>query len=277
MAEVINVSPEIPQEDPNHAQAMIDKADGKADGETSQQSDGERLLAGKYKSEEELSKGILELLKARNEGKDLEAIYKELESGLGKQPSPDEEPQDAPKESSDQEQVEAALEKAGLNFEEFSQEFQENGELSEESYEKLQKAGLPKEIVDTYIEGMKALAQQQFQEIYSITGGEEGYKAMIEWAASNLSENEKEAFNRAVMGDLTQAKFAVEALHVRYTKSNGEPPKGLVQGQPPSTRDSVGVYRSLEEMKRDMADPRYHSDPAFRADVHKKLERSNIL
>ena len=40
---------------------------------------------------------------------------------------------------------------------------------------------------------------------------------------------------------------------------------------------SVQGYRSNAELARDIADPRYHSDPAFRADVESRLARSGDL
>ena len=36
-------------------------------------------------------------------------------------------------------------------------------------------------------------------------------------------------------------------------------------------------YRSVAELMTDMQDARYHNDPAFRADVERKLARSEIM
>jgi len=47
----------------------------------------------------------------------------------------------------------------------------------------------------------------------------------------------------------------------------------LVQGKPPSTGSG---FRSQAELVQAMSDPRYDSDPAYRQDVARKLERSNI-
>src|SRR5690606_9158202 len=111
------------------------------------------------------------------------------------------------------EEAKESLQTLNLDFDEFSKELSETGELSEASYERLEKAGIPREVVDTYLDGLRALAQQQFQEIYNIVGGEENYRAMIEWASENLTDDEREAFNATINSGLSQAKLAVEALH----------------------------------------------------------------
>ena len=41
--------------------------------------------------------------------------------------------------------------------------------------------------------------------------------------------------------------------------------------------NSGGVYRSLAELMTDMQSKQYKEDSAFRADVAKKLEQSDIL
>ena len=50
-----------------------------------------------------------------------------------------------------QEQAQNVLEAAGLNLDEFTQEFTDNGNLSEDSFSKLENAGFPRAMVDQYI------------------------------------------------------------------------------------------------------------------------------
>lgn len=276
----IRVPPEIPQEDPEHIQEMINKVDqanqqtsGQAQEEGAKVSEEGSLLAGKYKSEEELQAGILALLQKQNEGRSLEDIYKDLERNLGRPKEKPASTEEAPKqEAPKQEDVQN---QQTLAFEEFEKEFAETGTLSEESFKALEERGLPRHVVETYLNGLRAMAEQQAQAIYSIVGGQESYQAMIQWAASNLSEDEIETFNQAVIGTPAQAKLAVEGLYARFVRANGNPPKTMVMGG--GGASSGGVYASRQQLIEDMNDPRYHKDPAFRAEVHRKLARSNIL
>lgn len=283
----VNIPPEPQQDDPQHIQNMINKVDGNP----TDQSAEPPLLAGKYKTVDDLRKGINELLQ-RQDDKALEALYKQLESGLGKprqdappappNPTPDTQAldQQAQQQAQQQDQqqlnqAEDLITKAGLDLAEFEQEFAAQGDLSEESYQKLEKAGFPRNLVATYIEGLKAIANQARQAVFEVVGGEQNYMAMLEWARVNLSEGEKRWFNNALDGDLEGAKMAVSALYARYTSATGQPPKTLIQGNVPATAGDV--YESRAQLIADINNPLYERDPAFRRKVEEKLARSNLF
>jgi len=177
-------------------------------------------------------------------------------------------------QTEDREEIKDTLAENNLNLEEFEQEFAENGELSPESYEKLTKL-FPKSMVDSYIEGQTALAEKYQQSIYNLAGGQEQYSSMIDWASKNLSQQEIREFNDAVgSGDSTKAKFAVQALAHTYQKEN----KGdnILQGDRKATSGSGG-YQSRAEMTKDMSDPRYKKDSAFRKQVQDKLRNTTAF
>ena len=119
------------------------------------------------------------------------------------------------------------------------------------------------------------IAAEQQNAIKQIAGGEDGYNSMIGWAAENLDASEIDAFNNvANSGNVAALRFAVEALNNRYRNAEGyEAP--LVSGR--KAAPAVKGYRSNAELARDIADPRYSTDPAFRADVEAKLARSQNL
>jgi len=94
--------------------------------------EGEKLLAGKYKNVEELEKA-----------------YTELQSKLGKADAPSEE-DTAPVDTNE---AENAVEAAGLDFASLESEYDTQGELSEDSFKKLEQAGIPRSAVDQYIAG----------------------------------------------------------------------------------------------------------------------------
>ena len=247
------------------------------------------LLAGKYTSQEELEKGTLELIK-KQAGGDLSAFYKKLESGqikLGEEPQAEsqqqeESGQETSKPTESRDEAKNVLEQHGLKLEDFEQEFIQNGELSDESYQKLQEL-FPKSMIDAYIEGQKALAERSTAELLDLAGGQEAYQEMIQWASANLSEQEIKYFNQALeSGDMIQAKFAVSGLASRFQSETGRFNKhtqqkpNLVQGQNPS-QGSVSGYQSKAEMIRDMQNPLYASDPAFRQQVEEKLKRTTAF
>ena len=58
----------------------------------------------------------------------------------------------------------------------FTQEYYDNdGELSEESYQDLEKRGFPKDMVDTFMAGIEALQTQRGDSLHEIAGGTAEY------------------------------------------------------------------------------------------------------
>ena len=265
MVDKVVINSTTPPEDPNHEQAMIDKIDAANQVPASEPTpstedkieDRPQWLPEKFKSPEDMAKA-----------------YAELESKLGK---PTEPPKEEPKanEPTDQQAADELASK-GLDLAEFSAEFNQNGQLSPESYEKLEKAGYPRNIVDQFVEGQKARAALYESEIKSTAGGDSQFNEMVEWARANLTPAEINAYNAAVdSGDLAKAKLAVAGVAQKFQASRPSEPslfKGATSASP-----SMEAYESIAQLQKDMASPEYKSDPAFRSKVERKLANSNIL
>jgi hypothetical protein len=206
---------------------------------------------------------------------DLLKSYQELEkmrmpaAPAAPAPAPEGTPPAAPEGGApDAQQV---LESKGLNFDQFSTEFATNGALGEESYQALEKAGIPKDVVDAYIEGQVALASARDNVGYEVAGGKESFNAMAAWAVQTLPVADREAFNKAVAGSEAEMRQAVTALRAQYEAANGRAPQ-LLGGQ--SAASGSQGYESRAQMVADMKDPRYQKDPAFRAKVMSKASVS---
>lgn len=211
-----------------------------------------------------------------NSVEDLAKSYQELEKKLGDNTKEEAPKVDAPKEETknDLEIAEKAVESAGLNMESLSSEYAEKGELDAKSYEALEKAGIPKDYVDQFIEGQKAVAEQQATSIKDIVGGAESYAEMSNWAADNMTDAEKSAYNTAVNSkNLETAKLAVIGLKAKYEAVNGSDPK-LVEGKASAT--GTDGYKSWAEVTTAMSDDRYQKDPAYQNMVKDKLSKSEI-
>ena len=139
MAEILNTHQEENQDaNQEHDKAMLEKAE-----QLESNSNRPEWLPEKFKSAEELV-----------------ASYQELEKKLGQPKQEAEETITEEQRETIQEQedeVAQVMDKAGLDFNAFQQEYAENGELSKEAYDALSKAGFPKTLVDTWIMGQEAL------------------------------------------------------------------------------------------------------------------------
>mgnify|MGYP003133234506 CR=1 FL=1 len=170
--------------------------------------------------------------------------------------------------------VDQLLDERGLDFSVFQQEYNETGQLSEDAYKALEEAGIEPQMVDTWIQGQEAIADQQIDAIYNMVGGEDAYNGMLEWAGNNLQPWEMDAFNNQIENLDANSMFAVQGLMARMQNEEGSPPR-LFQGEP--SQYSAPKYDSLAQLTSAMSDPRYTSDPAFRREVTERLKHSELF
>jgi hypothetical protein len=164
----------------------------------------------------------------------------------------------------------------GLDMTSLSAEYADTGELSQESYDRLAKAGIPQDMVDNYIEGQLAKVEVVKGQAHAITEGAEGYKAMVEWATTNSTSDEIKAYNIAVNSSNANIReLAVKDMWSKYGKDTGNT-GNLITGKE-NGKVGSGVYESRSQMMADMANPKYKEDPAFRKTVETKLANSNIF
>jgi Phage T7 capsid assembly protein len=195
---------------------------------------------------------------------DMATAYKELESKQGSQ-----------EQTTEEDNAGTADADADV-FDVASDEFYEAGELSDGTYKKLEAAGINREMVDQYIAGVSAVQAQVFDAVTGAVGGEEAYSKMTDWAANNMTEAQLNAFNAQVeTGDLATAQLAVQGLAAQYQQAVGTMPTGFQLGG--GQEASGSSFASVAELQSAMSDPRYSNDPAYRADVAKRLNNSNIL
>jgi hypothetical protein len=200
---------------------------------------------------------------------DMAKAYSELESRMGSQETED---------VSDQEESEVReeLDQAGVDYDALSQEFWANGDLSPDSYDMLDQAGIPREIVDSYITSQLSVMESQRSNIMNEVGGEEGYQALTSWAADNLDDSEIDYFNRMMdSNDFNAIRMSVRSIAARREASEGIEPSRNLSGS--LSGGTGGSYDSVQQLMSDMQSPSYENDPAFRAQVEAKLGRSNIL
>lgn len=200
---------------------------------------------------------------------DAEAMAKAYAELEAKQSQPAEEPKA-------EEAAEEDAPSAGFDLEQYSEKYFDNGALEDADFEALEAQGLSRDLVEQYIKGVEAVQAQTRSTMLEAVGGEDQYNSMLEWATDNYTEAEIDTFNNVVnSGDPSTTKMAIENLQARYNSSGAaSEPSRSITGE---AAGAASAYRSVAEMTRDMADPRYHNDPAFRADVMDKLSRSDIM
>ena len=223
----------------------------------------QQLLAGKFKDAE-----------------DLESAYIELQKKLG-DPSRDE-PEAEADTTEPEEKEEEKEEKVDTAFlDKLWEEATNNEKVSDETMKELEGMS-PTDLASMYLDYRSEnnkpadadLTEEQSVQLKAVVGGDKEYDSMIEWAKSNLNDQEINMFDQ-VMGkaDPYSCFFAVRSLANRYLDATGQEGE-LLTGKPASNKQDT--YRSQAEVVRAMTDPRYEKDPAYRQDIYDKLERSNL-
>ncbi|TAJ97147.1 MAG: hypothetical protein EPO41_03910 [Reyranella sp.] len=282
-----------PQKGAEYAQEMLKKAEGAerpADQIVTEEQP--KLLAGKYKTVEELEKGYAELMKQRgqqtnNKPADATPTEQKPATKTPEQIAADEAAKKAaddaeaarlaaltPEQRAAEEAAKKATQAAGLDMDKLNAEFAANGKIGEESYTALEKVGIPKSVVDQFIAGQQAAQKLARQEVVDTIGGEEEFVKIATWAAENVPAEELEAYNKIAKGsDIGATKVALAGLKAKYEAANGSEPN-LIGGD--TTSPAMG-YKNEAEMKADMAKPEYAKDPAFRAKVIAKLRATTAF
>ncbi len=119
------------------------------------------------------------------------------------------------------------------------------------------------------------LTEQQANQLFDMVGGESSYKDMLNWAGDSLSKEEIEMYDSVMAdGNANAIFFAVQALNGKYTDAVGKEGQLLTGRSAAPAADNS--FRSQSELVAAMSDKRYDSDPAYRSDVMRKLENSDL-
>lgn len=268
-------------------QAALDKANAGTD--------PQKLIAGKFKTQEDFDKSILEAVKKKH-GDDLESYYNSLSGDLSTnaEGSQTGETQNTQQNTEGDNQNANADNSAGDNnaagdnvdddgqqqvdlqphVDDFVQEFTNDGKLSDNSYQILEQAGYDKTMVDTYMAGVAA----QRDALFARVGGQDSFFQMTEWAGKGgMSEAQVDNFNNDInSGDVVRMEAAMDNLAVAFRAAGQQVAPNRIQPNNINTGSGVQGYTHIDQLKADQADPRYQTDASFREQVKEKLRLGSI-
>lgn len=166
---------------------------------------------------------------------------------------------------------------ADESFKKFSDEFSTSGKLSEASYSELQKMGIPKAYVDEYISNLGYATEKATNELMKDFGGMDKWAEVSNWAAKSYAPEDVAALNKVFdSGDQATIKQVLRGVYAQYSTANpGSTAPNLLNGDRSGSAYN-SAYGSKAEMVRDMSDPKYAKDPAFRKMVADKISKSSI-
>lgn len=120
----------------------------------------------------------------------------------------------------------------------------------------------------------EGLSEEQAEFLMDMVGGDKAYKSMLQWASDNFSKDEVSMYDSVMeSGNPNAIYYAVQALQARYNDSTGTDGQTLTGRGAQSNDDS---FKSQAELVAAMSDPRYDRDPAYRQDLMRRLENSDV-
>ena len=224
-----------------------------------------QLLAGKFEDAEALEQAYIELQKKLGVNDNDVSEVQEDEVRVQEDD-----------EGDDEEEVSPAQQRIA----QASEEWDQNGSLSDETIAELQE--LPsEELIAAYLNSQQNQEPQssdftdaEVSTIQNDVGGPEEYGQIMSWAQDSLAPELIESYNSLIdKGDPLQVRLALAGLQAAYNDANGSEGE-LLTGR--GAVDKADVFRSQAEVVEAMSDPRYDRDPAYRQDVFEKLNRSNL-
>lgn len=253
--EIMTLEEQLAQQEAEQAQEETTQPEpsGQEEAVEQEQPTEEELILGKFKSQD-----------------DLVEAYENLEKRLS-------EKQETPEAKEESQQEEAPIDSNVSDvIKKASDSFYENGELSEENFKALEDSGIPREFVEAYVKGQEATLEAETAAITNTIGGQENYDAMTEWAANNLPESEVSSYNEIVESGSTEAaKMAVRGMYARYVNENGGSAVNIKKGN--TSGAAIQPFNSNAQVVEAMNDRRYEMDPAYRAEVERRISVSNNI
>lgn len=237
----------------------------------------QRLYAGKYKSVEEMEKGLLELQKKLGQkGIKIEEA-----------PAETEEVRDffTIEEASEiyGPSIAEAAERAGLNLAEWDQLVQAGGDTTTFRSALAAELGISEEVIANYENAFRPGAQQDSAEVdadtalKALAGGEQGWQRLTKWATENLSQPEIATINEALASQSPGvAEFAVKSLVARAQSAQEVEP---LSGSMPTgdVFESEEAAMKSRFAKDERGRERYMWDERYRAAHDAKLARSQVF
>ncbi|WP_203306406.1 capsid assembly protein [Pseudomonas weihenstephanensis] len=179
-------------------------------------------------------------------------------------------------------QMRAQAVKAGLPdvvADRIESEYEENGQLSEDSYVQLEKAGYSRGFVNSFMQGQEALAETFVGKIMDFAGGKEQFQRICKHLQANSPDAADMLADAISRQDLGAIRTTINLGMASQTKKFGKSPSRTLnrRAAAPAGRSVAGPdgYTSQADMIKDMSSREYREDASFRAKVEARVAVSN--
>lgn len=172
-------------------------------------------------------------------------------------------------------QLKEELNTKGISFEELDQEFTENGELSEDTLKKLEKAGYPRTAISAYLDNLELRAEKFANAVVSYAGTEQDFANLQEFVKAQGKEA-TDVFNSVLQtGNLAIIKAHINGIKAQMGNAYGST-KPTIMGNGVVPQGNTQGFKTQNEMVNAISDPRYKDDKVYRAEVEAKVKMTDF-
>lgn len=187
------------------------------------------------------------------------------------QDTPGAEPAEEPAASADADAIAGVISADDFN----SAVMANDGQVPQEVLDGFAAKGIDPAIIEGYAAQMYAAAEQHIESVREFLGGENGIALLQDHMAKNFSAEEISGFEEQLADPKTWRAAAMTLLSAAGLPQGG---RGLIKGPNAAPSATSGEsFGSEAEFNAAMADPRYKTDPAYRARVETALRNSPRL
>lgn len=249
--------------------------------QASQQGEEQQLLAGKFKSPEELEKA-----------------YKELESKLGQRSQQPPEPEAKPLSRDEAigqygESIVTAAEEAGIDLGAWDQAVRRGEDTAELRQKLATQTGIPAQLIEQYEAAFRpqanppakpdgsspGLTDADVSELKALVGGEQEFARLSQWAVANMGADELADYNAAVdSGNKAAVRLALRAMQARATAQNPGEPELIGGGRPAKVEVFESQQQAIEAMRKTNSQGQnlYRTDAKYREWFDRTMARSTF-
>ncbi len=208
---------------------------------------------------------------------------KELEYKISQRAQSPEPQQPEPSQEITPDSAQAAVENAGLDWDTLESKIRDTGDLDDSDYEALVKAGIPEPIARNHVSMLNTVAEFTVTDVMNRFGGEEAFTQVYNGLLENSTPETRHKIDSLLKDPETRTAGITLAWEHSGLQAPTVPPTPVPPPVPQASRGNAGQvpqatqgYQSMEEMSLAMRDPRYSTDPTYRAEVERRAQAASF-
>jgi len=164
---------------------------------------------------------------------------------------------------------------------EWSAEFVQTGEMSEDTMSIIEKATkLPRVVIEDYLSASKSRMRESFNEASVIVGGKEHLQQIFTWAEGNLSSEQQQQINQGLASP--SYEVTLRGLASMYNERSATAERGREPAMTPNLQQVAATdtgfvgYKTKREFTADRNNPRFKLEPQYRQAVEQRMMRTDF-